>query len=327
MRTPADFEALPKQFEEQAPAWIAAGGEADRARRELAAATFALEAARADEWREWKRTLISQPMGVVTGSREPRGDVFLPLGSIVWGPAPRLIEWGCKLLRADPTPRPIERIWQLAALGVAQRSEDQQFLVGDPRRGMGALAGEIMNEQDEIKHLDHVEVRFPGEVRFKLAQGIARFRDWPDDARRAFAALADHPAAGAEATMRDGQMLESKPLEALPKFERAEQGSRDPYVQYLAAYLRGLTLERMTQPVTAEAAYRRAVRIAPGAQSASIALAALLVKQDKVGEARQLSIDMLRTDPPPPDPWREFLHADDRFWPGLIAKLRREIHR
>jgi len=329
LRTPADFEALPKQFEQQAAAWIDAGDAADRARRQLAAATFALEAARADEWRDWKRTLIATPFGVMVGSREPRPDVFLPLGTLAWGPAPRLIEWGCKLLRADATPRPIERIWQLAALGVALRSEDPQFLVGDPRRGLGAGSGEIMNDQDEIKHLDHVEARFPQEARYKLAQGIARFRDWPDDARRAFAALADHPEAGAEATMRDGQMLiASKPDEALAKFARAEQQSRDPYVQHLAAYLRGVTLERTKQPAAlAEAAYRRALRSSPGAQSASIALAALLVRQDKVGEARQLSLDMLRTDPPPPDPWREFIHADDRFWPGLIARLRREIHK
>ena len=328
LRAPSDFEGLPKQFEQDAPAWIEAGGDADRARRQLAAATFALEAARADEWREWKRTLIAPTMAVATGSREPRADFFQPLGTLVWGTAPKLVEWGCRLLRADATPRPIERIWQLAALGVAQRSEDPQFLVGDPRRGQGAFAGEIMNEQDEIKHLDHVEARFPGEVRYQLAQGIARFRDWPDDARRAFGALVDHPEVGAEATMREGQMLmASDPAEALARFSRAEQQSRDPFVQHLAAYLGGIALERTMQPDLAEAAYRRAVRIAPGAQSASIALAALLVRQDKVGEARQLSVDMLRTDPPPPDPWREFIHADDRFWPGLIARLRREIHR
>ena len=33
---------------------MAAGGDAERERRELAAATFALEAARLDEWSEWK---------------------------------------------------------------------------------------------------------------------------------------------------------------------------------------------------------------------------------------------------------------------------------
>jgi len=329
LRTPADFEALPKQFEQQAAAWMDAGGAADRARRQLAAATFALEAARADEWRHWKQILMAPGSVVAVGSREPRLDVSIPLSSLVWGAAPKLIEWGCRLLRADATPRPIERTWQLAALAVAQRSEDPQFLVGDPARGRGVGAGEIVNEQDEIKHLDHVEARFPGEVRFQLAQGIARFRYWPDDARRAFGALADHPVVGGEATLRDAQLqLDARPDLAVARFARAEQQSRDPYVLHVAAYLQGVALERMKQPTAlVEQAYRRALRMAPGAQSASLALAAILVRQDKVAEARQLSAGMLRTPQPPTDPWREFDHGDDRFWPVLIARLRQEIHR
>jgi Tfp pilus assembly protein PilF len=129
--------------------------------------------------------------------------------------------------------------------------------------------------------------------------------------------------------MRKGVMLvmDSKPDEALARFARAEHESRDPYVQYLAAYLRGVIMERRLAPSEAEAAYRRALQVSPRAQSASIALAAILAQQDKVGEARQLAVDMLRIEPPPPDPWREFVHADDRFWPGLIARLRRDIHR
>ena len=33
------------------------------------------------------------------------------------------------------------------------------------------------------------------------------------------------------------------------------------------------------------------------------------------------------TDPLPPDPWREYAHADDRFWPVLVGRLRAEIAR
>src|SRR5688572_6056606 len=48
-----DFNEVLKQLQEQGPAWIDAGPD-ERDRRELVAATFALEAARAGEWREWK---------------------------------------------------------------------------------------------------------------------------------------------------------------------------------------------------------------------------------------------------------------------------------
>ena len=93
-------------------------------------------------------------------------------------------------------PQLLDRCGELgarAAQEIAQRSEDPQFLIGDTKIGLGRSAGEIGNTQDEIKHLDHVVERFPGEVRFVLAQGIARDRDFPDDAVQAYRALQEHP--------------------------------------------------------------------------------------------------------------------------------------
>ena len=49
-----NFEELLNQLKRDGPGWIAAGGAAVQARRELVAATFALEAARVDSWTEWK---------------------------------------------------------------------------------------------------------------------------------------------------------------------------------------------------------------------------------------------------------------------------------
>ena len=116
-------------------------------------------------------------------------ECYEPLNVLSWKAPPLLIEWACERFRQDATPRPIERWWQLAAVAVAQRSEDTQFMVGDPRIGQGAAAGEIGNLQDEIKHLDHVVPRFPAEMRFLLAQGIARDREWTDDALSVYGAL------------------------------------------------------------------------------------------------------------------------------------------
>ena len=95
------------------------------------------------------------------------------------------------------------------AAGGARRGPaigDPKFLVGDTAIGRGVGAGEIINTQDEIKHLDHVMKRFPGERRFVLAQGIARDCDWQDDALVAYKPALDDRDVGGEASMRLGAM-------------------------------------------------------------------------------------------------------------------------
>src|SRR6476620_12615660 len=76
-----DFKAVHKDLVDKAPAWLNAGGATDRPRRELAAATFALEAARAGEWTEWK--LIQSHTDVPSH----------PADSLFWKAPPLLIEW------------------------------------------------------------------------------------------------------------------------------------------------------------------------------------------------------------------------------------------
>jgi predicted Zn-dependent protease len=229
-------------------------------------------------------------------------------------------------LRQDATPRPIERWWQLAALAVAQRSEDPQFLVGDTNIGEGVDAGEIGNIQNEIKHLDHVRKRFPKEMRFVLAEGIARDRDWVDDATMAYMWLENDPDVGGEAMMRLGAMVRrSNPGAAHEHFANAETLTRDPYVIFLARYFRGQLFEQQGRVKDAEEHYRGAVAAVPRAQSATLALAALLAREGKRSEAQRLVRDMLEPDRAPRDPWRGFVHADDRFWLPIVARLRAEI--
>lgn len=317
-----DFGRLLDGLRREGEAWIASG---DRGRRELAAATFALEAARAGAWREWKIVQRQPPMCLTTadGSQE----CFQPLNVLYWQAPPLLIEWGCELLRRHETPVPIERWWQLAALAVAQRAEDPQFLIGDPKIGLGALAGEIGNVQDEIKHLDHAAARFPEEARFTLAHGIARDRDLPSQAVQAYGALQDHPDTGGEALMRLGalRLRQRRLREALESLERADTLTRDPYVVFLARYFTGQLLEQQRQPARAEAAYRGAAAAIPHAQSATLALAALVFRDGRRAEAHGLVRGVLAADPAPLDPWRAYMHADDRFWPQLVGRLRAEI--
>jgi len=321
------FDDLLKQLKRDAPAWLDAAGPADRARRELAAATFALEAARADEWREWKWVVKNPKMCPVPERPE---ECYQPPNTLYWKPPPLLIEWACELFRKEAAPRPIERWWQLAALAVAQRSEDVAFLVGDPQIGKGWDFGEIGNPQDEIKHLDHIQQRFPEESRFMLAQGIARDPMWQDDATKAYTSLMDHVDIGGEAAMRMGAMLmrssgQAQAQAATTMFDRAEAKTRDPYVIYLARFFRAQIFERQGKSEDAQTAYRGAAAAWPTGQAATIALAASLYREGKRASAYELADAMLDAPDPLFDPWREYVHADDRFWPYLLAKLRAGI--
>jgi tetratricopeptide (TPR) repeat protein len=304
-----DFDDLLAQLRRDGPGWIAAGGETQRHRRRLVAATVALEAARSDEWYEWKWL---QSSGVT------------PQPILTWKAPPLLIEWGCTLLREDAVPQPIERWWQLAAMAVAQRSEDFQFAVGDPWSIVN-----IVNTQDEIHHLDHVAKRFPKEPRFTLGQAIALEWYRYEHALMAFTSIKDDPVVGAEATLRLGMVKFRRTDydDAIALFDDADRRSRDPYVVHLAQYFKGEALNRTGKNADAERAYRRALAARPRAQSASLALGSLLFRSGQREEAQRVVGEMFADDPPKPDPWREYVHADDRFWPELIGRLRREIGR
>jgi tetratricopeptide (TPR) repeat protein len=113
--------------------------------------------------------------------------------------------------------------------------------------------------------------------------------------------------------------------EALKSLERAEALTRDPYVIFLARYFKAQVFERQRRFDQAEAAYRGAVAAVPHAPSATLALAALIFRDGRRAEAQHLVRDMLAADPAPLDPWRAYVHADDRFWPHLLGRLRVEI--
>lgn len=323
-----NFKDILNQLRRDGPRWVEAAGPSEIPRRELVAATFALEAARVGLRYEWKRIQMQERFSL------PGGADIQPLNVLYWNPPPLLIEWGCELFRRDETPRAIERWWQLAALSIAQKSEDTQFLVGDPKIGAGKVnrdagiaAGEIGNREDEIKHLDHVWKRFPEEKRFVLGQAIARDREWPEDSVQAYRALEKDPIVGGEALMRLGamHMRHRNMPEALKALERAQTMTRDPYVIFLANYFSGQIYERQPNLRLAEESYRTAAAAIPHAQSATVALAAILARDERRAEAQQLVREMLAAEPAPVDPWRRFVHADDRFWPLLIRKLRTEI--
>lgn len=307
-----NYDDLLKSLKKDALGWVNAGGPADRSRRQLAAATLALEAARAGTFDDWK--LVQN---------------FIRLEYIYWKAPPKLIEWGCQWLREAGPPSESERLWHLAALAVAARAGDFEFLIGSPWEARG-------NPWDEFTHLQHSAERFPHERRFALAQGIAvEWRLFPSarpgaaEAQQIFEILSPESGVGPEASVRLGFMLlrAGQLPRALTTLSAAAERSSDPYTTYLAHYFRAKVFERQRVPAEAEAAYREALALIPAAQSASFGLAALLAARGKRAEAAALVDAALIADPRPVDPWRAYGEADARFWPSLIARLHTEIRR
>jgi hypothetical protein len=308
LATLTDFSNIYKDLRRNAPAWIDANGASDRDRRRLAAATFALEAARVGALYDWKRV-----------QRFIRADL------IYWRPPAELVEWGCALMRETP-PTPIEQTWQLAALAVASRAQDFEFLIGSPWEGRA-------NAKDEYAHLEHAAQRFPREHRFLLAQGIAiEWRLFPSartpgapEMLRIFANLRNDPRVGPEALMRSGVHRFRTGDRGLAELElrEAEDRATDPFVTYLARFYLG---QMARGAADAEAAYRGALTAVPRAQSATFALALLLAKRGVRSEGAAL-IDASLQQPHAVDPWRSYADADDRFWPVHIAALREAIAR
>jgi tetratricopeptide (TPR) repeat protein len=315
LETLPTFEPVLKELEDHGASWIAAGSEADRARRELAAATFALEAARIGEWKAWKTIQIVQ--------------VTMPGFSVkyhitLWDPPAKLMEWACALIRKDKKPTEYEHLWQLAAMSVAERAEDFEFLVGYRITPSSESDRWLLNV---IDHAKHAIERFPAEQRFQLAYGIANEWADPQTARASFAALQNDVDSGGEATMRLGAMAlrSGDPAAALTLLTKAESLTRDPWVIFLARYFAGQAAERLARRADALRSYRGALEAMPRAQSASVALASLLFRGGERAEASSVIQTMLADGVLAPDPWRGYADADDRFWPQLIAALRQEI--
>lgn len=330
-----DFDALLRDLEHSGAAWADGGPPADRARRVLAAATFALESARAAaETGDWKWVQQVRLNAPGTVHLPGMGDQASSAPDAIWWKAPpKLVEWGCALLRRDAEPSADERIWQLAAVATVERAGDFEFLIGSPWEARG-------NTKDEFEHLSHVIARFPEEPRFALAQAVAiEFHTWndgfrrprsdvfnPPDAIRAFDHMSKDDAIGPEASLRLGylRLRMNRVDDALSLFTHVQTVTRDEYLVYLAHYFTGQALERKNRLADAERAYRSALAAVPRAQSATVALAALLVRSGQAMEASAL-VEASLTSPLTDDPWRAYETADDRFWPRLIDRLHADI--
>ncbi|MFI5177150.1 MAG: hypothetical protein ACHQO8_01215 [Vicinamibacterales bacterium] len=316
----ADVGAIVKDLQKFGPTWTEALGPAQLHHRRLVAASFALEAAAPHFW----------PQEV-----DP------------------LIEWGCQLLRRNPEHDEAERAWFLASAAVYSRARDDGRLA--TKAGSGAALGQWTPPAARpANHMVHAQLAWPGEARLKLASAMvlavaadtepARDVPWvptsmlskdsEEGLRRAraaraiqaFAALVDVPSVGAEARVHMGylQFTLNDVTASLESFAHAYD-SNDPFVSYLARFLSGRALDRLGRRDDANAMYRMALQLIPGAQSASAALSANLFLAGHPDEAYAIAQGGLSAQPRPDDPWHEFGYGDRRFISTLVAQLHEAI--
>lgn len=288
LRSVGSLKAFQDDLDRLTPEWLKTpGADADAQRRIVAA--FALEAANAR---------------IDEGTR-----------------AAALLEWGCRQIRRDPKPGAFDRRWHLAALAVLE----------------GAVAPDTLEA-----HVLHMRFQFPQEPRLALASAIAEeLRTTPsypekmsstdiakhnEEAARRFRQAATDDTLKAEANLRLGHTLLAlgRPDQALAALDQVGHAD-DAAMNYLTQVFRGQAFDRLGRLDDARAAYEAALTIAPGAQTATLSLAALLFRHGHADDAARLTDALLRQPGPRADPWWVYWPADYRHIDTLLGQMRAAI--
>jgi tetratricopeptide (TPR) repeat protein len=249
--------------------------------------------------------------------------------------AARLIEWACPYVRSHSPQNDFDRAWQLAALAALEGGIDSAAL---------------------HTHLDHVQAGFGSEPRVILGRAIAdeqfgapaevltrsvsagdlaRARDALAQAEgeryraseRAIAKFRDAAkidAIAAEATLRMGhvQYRAGRFDTALATWGGLEKRIDDPALLFLLHLFRGQAYEGYGRIEPARLSYIEALRVSPGAHSATMRLAALAFIHGRGDDPHPLVDALLRKDDPRRDPWWSYYAGDWRFWYPRIERVR-----
>jgi tetratricopeptide (TPR) repeat protein len=191
----------------------------------------------------------------------------------------------------------------------------------------------------------HAIQRCPNEPRFRLAAGVIADQRWPvgtavplpgqttiigpnpaqrAEVQRLLAEAMWFPAVAAEALTRAAWLALR-----LGDLDRAEQlvdtagdAGADPQLQYMRLLVRGQVLQARGRADESEAAFRAAVKAWPRAQSARVALMALLLSRGAVTEAEALAETVQSAPAGESDPWWRYWQGDFRAYSGILARLR-----
>lgn len=248
-----------------------------------------------------------------------------------------LIFWGADLLGQNVGVSAAERSWYLAAIAVLQGQRRFHPQMQDSREATRVLAQAIARVPDDARHRwadalvleQRVLLRMPGP------------RSRPEDAQRAYdaaVARADNDLRAEIQLHRVSRFLTANfanealgPIvedarreaakEALVRTAQAEDITADRFLVYMCRMFRARIHDRLDQRVEAEASYRTALEVYPGAHSATLSLATLLfLRGDEAGAERL--VDGVLTSPGAEDPWRVYFLQDYRRLPMYIDHMR-----
>jgi len=107
--------------------------------------------------------------------------------------------------------------------------------------------------------------------------------------------------------------------------EQAANRAVEPWTRYLAHFIAAFSYEYQRRYQDAVREYAAALEAVPHAQSASIALAQLLLRDNQADAAFDLVNRSLTERPDGDDPWRLFGYGGYIRWPVLIADVRKAI--
>jgi tetratricopeptide (TPR) repeat protein len=249
--------------------------------------------------------------------------------------AARLVEWACPLVRSHTPHDDFDRAWQLAALALLEGGIDSTALhehlthlppelSDDPRV---ALARGIAEEQFSA----------PAEVltRSLAAAGLARAREQvariegeryraSERAIARYREAAKDNAIAPEAMLRMGhvQLRMGRFDTALATWKDLDARLPEPALLYLLHLFRGEAYEGYDRVPQARDAYLAALKVSPGAHSATLRLAALAFVNGHGDDPYPLVDALLRDDDARRDPWWSYYAADWRYWYRRIERVR-----
>ncbi|MFI5177599.1 MAG: tetratricopeptide repeat protein [Vicinamibacterales bacterium] len=237
--------------------------------------------------------------------------------------AGKLAEWSCRQLRRHTPPDDFDHRAHMAVFAV--------------------LAGAVDPDALET-HVTHVKFQFPNEPRLALERAIAEdLRGAPfyqpgkqlaadivrhkEEAARRYAEAAKIDATRGEASLRLAHVSNDlgKSDDALKALDQADPVLKDPSLIYLAKLFRGMALERLGRLDDARVAYGQALAIRPEAQSASLSLAELTLRQGDHVAADRMVQEVLRRSTTPDDPWWDYWPGDYRLGADLLRVMREAV--
>jgi tetratricopeptide (TPR) repeat protein len=224
-----------------------------------------------------------------------------------------LLDWARKEWHKGP-PSAVERVWTRAAVA----------LIG---RGGGRLtvaAGGADSLQKSSTFLEGAVKRFPDDAQIRFALLLSQL---PPPNARNLKPLTEDPDGGPIILLELAYLtFEGGDPEAARRFaEQAGTRSAEPWTRYLAHFIAAFCHEYQKRYQDAVREYAAALEAVPHAQSASIALAQLLLRDNQADAAFDLINRSVTERPDGDDPWRLFAYGTYVRWPVLIADVRKAI--